>query len=103
MNDACAATLQRELAQSKLEIEQHLQEPVEHFAYPYSRVGAGSESLVAAAGYRAAFAGAESVRVGPTSPLFRVPRIDAPASLGRMALITSGAFPELSVRLFNHA
>ncbi len=103
MNEACVATLRQELAQSKQEIEEHLREPVEHFAYPYSRVGADNESLVAAAGYRAAFAGAEGVRVGPDSPLYRVPRIDAPASLGRLALITSGAFPELSMRLFNHA
>jgi peptidoglycan/xylan/chitin deacetylase (PgdA/CDA1 family) len=102
MNAACTATLQQELTQSKLEIEGHLQEAVEHFAYPYSRVGPDNESLVAAAGYRAAFAGAEGVRVGPEAPLYRVPRIDAPASLGRLALITSGAFPELSMQLFNH-
>ncbi len=103
MNMACPATLEAELAQSKLQIESELQEPVEHFAYPYSRVGTDSEALVEAAGYRAAFAGSEGVRVGPNSPMFRIPRIDAPASLGRLALITSGAFPELSMRLFNHA
>lgn len=103
MSSATPEVVSTELANAKESIESAINKPVRYFAYPYSRVGKGDEARVAAAGYDAGFAGAEATRVETGCCEYRIPRMDAPRSLGKLALVTSGAFPELSLSLFGHA
>jgi peptidoglycan/xylan/chitin deacetylase (PgdA/CDA1 family) len=93
----------KELSEAKASIERATDRPVRFFAYPYSRVGSGDEVRVANAGYQAGFAGDEATRVHHLCNRYRIPRVDAPRSVGKLALITSGAFPEISLDIFGHA
>ena len=103
MSSAMPEVVSSELVRAKDSIETAIDKQVRYFAYPYSRVGKGDEARVAAAGYDAGFAGAEKTRVETDCCEYRIPRMDAPHSLGKLALVTSGAFPEISLSLFGHA
>jgi len=69
--------LERELAGSRRTIEGLLDAPVEHFAYPHSRVDARVERAVESAGYRLACAG-----VGTRFTRFCLHRVEPPAVRG---------------------
>ena len=103
MSRSSPEAVDRELIESKASIESALDRSIGLFAYPYSRVGDGDERRVAAAGYQAAFSGAEATRIQAGCSVYRIPRSDAPRSMGQLALLTSGAFPEISLRLLGHA
>lgn len=67
----CASeVVRREAGESKHRLEELLARPVLDFCYPYARHDAASRAAVAAAGYRAAYAGEP-----PRDDLFAVPRM----------------------------
>ena len=78
-----AAEAEREVAEAKTRLEAAVGRPVPDFCYPYARHDAAARRLVAAAGYRAAYAGEP-----PCDDLFALPRMmvfptDGPARFRR--------------------
>ena len=53
---------EREIVESKARLEAAISSPVSYFAYPYGKSSPEVERLIAAAGYRAAFAGPGSMQ-----------------------------------------
>jgi peptidoglycan/xylan/chitin deacetylase (PgdA/CDA1 family) len=92
-----------ELDNSRRAIEAAINKPARYFAYPYSRMADDSLALVRRAGYEAAVAGGDGTRVNSRSSCLALPREDAPEGIGRLAFVTSGAYPDLSRALVGRA
>jgi peptidoglycan/xylan/chitin deacetylase (PgdA/CDA1 family) len=79
---------QRELSQSRADLQRLLGRPCRAFAFPNGDILDGSPAEAAAAGYLAAFT-TEEGSAEPGAPLHALPRISAPGSLDRFVQVFS--------------
>lgn len=91
--------IHEELVVSRQLLANRLGEPVRFLAYPYNRTVRAAQERVSAAGYQAAVGAPGVASVQEDSLLYALPRLEAPPTMGRLKFVTSGAFPELSMRL----
>jgi len=92
-----SAAAEQEIVHSVRDFESHLGRAPADFSFPYAR---SSESLIQQVeelGLRSAAAGS-GVALGSSNPL-ALPRLEAPSSRGLLGYWTSGAHPQLSLRL----
>jgi poly-beta-1,6-N-acetyl-D-glucosamine N-deacetylase len=73
--------VERQIADSKRDIERHLQTPCDYFCYTWGRHNRSVRAAVATAGYRAAFAGIHAP-IAAADDVFALPRIDVRADYG---------------------
>lgn len=104
LSECTEDVVRQELLNSKRRIEAMTGKSVRFFSFPYNRVSAMAIAMLEPLGYDAAVASASAmVRVEDTTCKYHLPRLEAPAALGRLAFLTSGAYPELSRKLLRRA
>ena len=96
-------TVYQELSDSKTRIHTMLDRPARFFSFPYNRVSPTAMRMLQPLGYEAAVADGNDIRVGNGAERYWLPRLEAPAMLGRLSFVTSGAYPDLSQRLLGRA
>ena len=73
-------------------------EPV-HFSCPYSRFSEYLPKILENMGYRSSVSDSSDIFINSKSNPYTLGRVEAPASLSRLAHYTSGVYPWLSMRL----
>ena len=82
--------LQREVIDSKVEIERKLDTPCLHFCYPYGMFNEGVSSAAARAGYEAATTTVSPGRNVVSQNRFALRRFQMPERPGKLGYILSG-------------
>jgi peptidoglycan/xylan/chitin deacetylase (PgdA/CDA1 family) len=80
--DGCAEDIRREIGMLP-----------RYFSFPYSRWCAETRGIVCASGWKAAVGYSDNIRIGQTSDLYVIPRVDAPRTMTDLRFKTSGAYP----------
>jgi peptidoglycan/xylan/chitin deacetylase (PgdA/CDA1 family) len=100
MTQQSEVTVRGELDRCGAEFRAEVGEPARYFAYPYNRSSAASRQALTPHGFRTAMgSGTDYFVTRRTDPL-ELPRIEPPADLELLGHFTSGAYPQLSRRLF---
>lgn len=92
-----------ELARSLAEAERELGSRPAHFAYPYNRASAATRRIVAEFGFRSAVCSGRDCLIGPGSDPLALARRDVPRSMTLLRFWTSGAYPQLPLRIAGRA
>ncbi len=83
--------------------ERELRRPPLHFAFPYCRVNEGVKQALPGLGFRSAATTTGMVNTTRGGDAWDLKRVEAESCLERIGYWTSGAHPDLSVRLFGRA
>lgn len=86
----------QEIEASIADIERELCFRPVHFAFPYDRSPADAREILDGLGLRTALASGMDPLIRPGADSYSLPRAEAPRSLGRLRLVTSGAYPRCS-------
>lgn len=89
--------ISKEICESVNALKSQLGSSPRFFSFPYNRVARSAMPVLTSAGFEAACAGEQG---GWVPSVFELPRFEALTDFGLFRLMTSGAYPELSVRLF---
>lgn len=81
------------------ELEERLGVGTPHFAYPYGRADARTRAALAASPCRSALEGGVPQRVTAGADPYTLTRSNAPGSIARLGVVTSGAWPDLPMAL----
>ncbi len=97
------AEVARQVEGSVEDAARALGRPPRHFSFPFGRASAEARGVVVAAGLRSAAVTEPAALVRAGCDPYALPRLSAPADMRLFPFFTSGAYPDLSLRLLGRA